>query len=81
MNSLKADWCPQHGYPLPCAKCGLGEFERGIQVGRKEVVDWIEDNTEPYEIFIDWKTQKRKWGIHPLPDKKELPNDESSWQR
>ena len=19
----KIEWCPQHGYPLPCAKCGM----------------------------------------------------------
>lgn len=31
------DFCPQHGYPLPCAKCGMGEYERGL----REVVEWV----------------------------------------
>jgi hypothetical protein len=22
-------WCPQHGYPLPCYKCGLESFVPG----------------------------------------------------
>ena len=50
----KTEWCPQHGYPLPCAKCGLSELtehERSVQQGRQEVVDWIKQQelTEPNE--------------------------------
>jgi len=37
-------WCPQHGYPLPCYKCGMplsepqqGEiYELGRKAGRDE---------------------------------------------
>jgi hypothetical protein len=35
------EYCPQHGYSLPCDKCGLGQYELGKQAGIKEVVDWI----------------------------------------
>ena len=41
MEDIK--WCPQHGYPLPCAKCGMPSiesqreiFEKGRQAGIKE---------------------------------------------
>jgi hypothetical protein len=40
MEAKEIKWCPQHGYPLPCDKCGLGLFEAGKQEGIKEVVDW-----------------------------------------
>ena len=23
MKAKDAKWCPQHGYPLPCNKCGM----------------------------------------------------------
>ena len=38
---MEAKWCPQHGYPLPCAKCGLGLYEAGTQAGIKEVVEFV----------------------------------------
>ena len=46
MEDIK--WCPQHGYPLPCAKCGMPSiesqreiFEKGRQAGKKEGAEWI----------------------------------------
>lgn len=47
----EVEWCPQHGYPLPCPKCGGGEYEYGLRVGRKEVIEWIENHKT--EHFID----------------------------
>uniref|UniRef100_A0A6M3JK07 Uncharacterized protein n=1 Tax=viral metagenome TaxID=1070528 RepID=A0A6M3JK07_9ZZZZ len=34
---MKKEWCPQHGYPLPCAKCGLGEYAEGV----KEMIELV----------------------------------------
>ena len=48
------EWCPQHGYPIPCDKCGLGEYERGLQQGRKEVVDWVERNSVTAPLSKDY---------------------------
>ena len=28
-NCKGKQWCPTHGYPLPCAKCGLKSFVPG----------------------------------------------------
>lgn len=33
-------WCPQHGYPLPCDKCGEGEYEEGFNAGQESRCDW-----------------------------------------
>lgn len=69
-------YCPQHGYPLPCTKCGLGEYERAIKL----VVDWIEKNhksfhyalinggrkEDTYSIYIsdgDWQAFKKEHGL------------------
>ena len=49
MKAKDIKWCPQHGYPLPCDKCGMPLsrpqqkeiYESGKQVGRREVVEWI----------------------------------------
>jgi len=43
-------WCPQHGYPLPCDKCGLGLFEAGRKEGIDEVVKWVEKHCKGYHI-------------------------------
>jgi len=56
-------WCPQHGYPLPCAKCGLGEKEIGIQIGRKEVVAWVIEHYDNGLYMDEFKEQVKKWGI------------------
>ena len=45
-----SEWCPQHGYPLPCDKCGLGQYELGKQAGIKEVVEWGLE-TCPHDLF------------------------------
>jgi hypothetical protein len=57
-------WCPQHGYPIPCNKCGLGEYERGI----KEVVDWVNEfclnNPSMSDIQgFEWQKKCREWGV------------------
>lgn len=33
-----SNYCPQHGYPLPCAKCGLWLDKQAIA----GIIDWIE---------------------------------------
>jgi len=42
MEAKDIQWCPQHGYPLPCDKCGLGQYELGKKAGMKEVVEWAD---------------------------------------
>ncbi len=41
LEAKDSKWCPQHGYPLPCDKCGLGQYEAGKQTGRNESVEWF----------------------------------------
>ena len=44
MKADKIKWCPQHGYPLPCDKCGMPlsqpqqkeVYEAGKKIGREE---------------------------------------------
>ncbi len=63
-NTKELLYCPQHGYPLPCNKCGLGELEIGIQQGRQEVCDWFYNHPEILgEHFNEFCKQVREWGI------------------
>ncbi len=56
-------WCPQHGYPLPCDKCGLGLRE----LGRRDVVEWVKRNCpDEYGSWTEWSVwqkQLKEWGI------------------
>ena len=70
MEAKDTKWCPQHGYPLPCAKCGLGLYEAGTQAGIKEVVGWIEEKSTNQSngklyVFVgeDWHKQLKEWEI------------------
>lgn len=76
MNAEDIKWCPQHGYPLPCYKCGMPLsnvsqkeiYEKGEKAGIKEVVEWIEsvptreiDGVKQYICTLEqWQA---KWGI------------------
>ena len=72
MKAKDIKWCPQHGYPLPCDKCGLGQFELGKQAGIKEVVEWIRkhqlvqpDNnsiTQFYPFYQIEERELKEWG-------------------
>ncbi len=48
MKDKDIKWCPQHGYPLPCHKCGMPLSQTSqkeiYQAGIREVVERI-DNT------------------------------------
>ncbi len=73
MKAKDTKWCPQHGYPLPCAKCGMPLpqlsqkeiYEAGQRAGRKEVVEWTQDNIIGFEmtsVIIDmWESQIKGW--------------------
>lgn len=63
MEAKDIKWCPQHGYPLPCDKCGLGlyeaGFEAGRQEGRKEVVEFLKPRLDKISELVgnirgDW---------------------------
>ena len=67
------EYCPQHGYPLPCDKCGLGQYELGRQDGIKEVVNWINSthlkktvNYNEPNLIIPlryWNSKLKEWRI------------------
>ena len=69
MKAKDIDWCPQHGYPLPCNKCGLGDWEDGKKAGIKEVVDRLgvfENELGFCEISNHIPYQElKKWGGSP----------------
>lgn len=54
IDGKECTFCPQHGYPLPCYKCGLGQYELGKQTGIKEVVEWI--NKQELRIPSEYET-------------------------
>jgi len=57
-------WCTIHGYPLPCNKCGLGEYERGLEDGKKKVVDWINNHLhESPACSYKWCFGDRVWQV------------------
>jgi len=45
MKAEDVKWCPQHGYPLPCYKCGMPlsklQQKEIYQAGIREVVEWL----------------------------------------
>lgn len=49
MKTKDIKWCPQHGYPLPCYKCGMPltqiQQKEVYQAGIKEVVEWVQSHT------------------------------------
>ncbi len=70
-------WCPQHGNPTPCYKCGYEEenwhsvgYKVGYQAGLEEVVwwvtQWIKDNNikTDFGTALEWQAQLEEWGIH-----------------
>jgi hypothetical protein len=69
MEAKEIKWCPQHGYPLPCDKCGLGLFEAGKQAGIKEVLDGLEDYLafnmpmmwEQLKTSSSWQAKVKEW--------------------
>ena len=69
MEAKYIKWCPQHGYPLPCNKCGLGQYEAGKQAGIKEVVDWLKEHNSFAHIAIvfvptsEWQAKLKEWGL------------------
>jgi len=37
MNRKEVQWCPQHGYPLPCDKCGYSTIPDDLMLTDKEI--------------------------------------------
>ena len=77
MGKKDIKWCPQHGYPLPCNKCGLGQYEAGEQAGRREAMAWVASHSQiekcdPAVMAYfcdyrwidesDWQDKLREWG-------------------
>ena len=70
MDTKYIKWCPQHGYPLPCYKCGMpltqAQQKEIYQAGIREVIKRIEDNAGEtlflLEDLVFWKELK-EWVI------------------
>jgi len=71
MEAKGIKWCPQHGYPLPCHKCGMPlsqQDQRDIyKAGIKEVVEFVNNNSI-YDLWIKggkgkWEAKLKEWGI------------------
>lgn len=52
MEKKDIKWCPQHGYPLPCNKCGmpLPQYTKQEENGVKK--DWKDTQMEMYKAGI-----------------------------
>ena len=51
---VEKQWCPQHGYPLPCNKCGLTAFVPGSddlddEITKQMVREYWSDYWQPYK--------------------------------
>ena len=68
MKAKDIKWCPQHGYPLPCYKCGMPLsqpqqkeiYEAGKQEGRREVMEFVEST---YNMGSEWRDKLKSWNI------------------
>ena len=49
MEAKYIKWCPQHGYPLPCDKCGMPLSQASqkeiYRAAIREAVEWIKTGT------------------------------------
>jgi hypothetical protein len=62
IDGKEYEYCPQHGYSLPCDKCGLGQYELGKQAGIKEVVEWVDKWREVVE-HGDYSNGNEAFGV------------------
>jgi len=51
-------WCPAHGYPLPCDKCGLRavareEIREGLLSKIKSIRNWSQSGVDPLSAEDD----------------------------
>ena len=76
MKPKDIKWCPQHGYPLPCNKCGMPltqlQQEEIFEAGIREVVEWIENNHGDLGTIerptitlngVKWEAKLKEWGL------------------
>ena len=72
MNPKDVKWCPQHGYPLPCAKCGMPltqlQQKEIYEVGMRKVIDWIEENALRQKALLGiieycWQQTGRRYSM------------------
>ena len=75
MNAKDTKWCPQHGYPLPCDKCGMPlsptQQKDIYEAGRKAGYEQRKLEELPYY------SEERQLGIKEAIEfmKKELPEE------
>ncbi|KKN73831.1 hypothetical protein LCGC14_0396330 [marine sediment metagenome] len=79
MEAKDTNWCPQHGYPLPCYKCGMPLSQTSqkeiYRAGIKEVVDWLKEENDKNPQVLDgsyiiakmnhkrWQVKLKEWEI------------------
>ena len=67
----KVEWCPTHGYPLPCAKCGYakGVEDQKLAENLSPPLDWekllLTETIEVLEELIDLMETVREHEYQP----------------
>jgi len=65
METKDIKWCPQHGYPLPCYKCGLPlsstDQKEIYKAGQKNVMGWVEKENPSYPYSETLVIKLHKW--------------------
>jgi len=69
MGTEDIKWCPQHGYPLPCNKCGMPLsqlqqeeiYKLGKQEGINEVVEFVKKNFWKENHREQWQAKLKEW--------------------
>ena len=65
-------WCPQHGYPLPCDKCGMPltklQQKEIYKAGMRGVVEWINSHCDlehcnPEDVVKEWQAFCKERGL------------------
>ena len=84
MKPSEVKWCPQHGYPLPCPKCGMPLtgpqqkeiYEAGRQSAIKEIFEWgSEICNEHYDKILKRGGQVRRCCYECWQSLKEVKNE------
>ena len=66
-------WCPQHGYPLPCDKCGMPS--KTLKELIDDRIDFLRSLTGLYETSYDkdlcLRIKELEWVRRMMKDEKE----------
>ena len=60
----KTQWCPQHGRPLPCDKCGMKDF---VEVDKDKLYEYLQ-NREIHDSLQDLKIKALEGRVGALAE-------------